>query len=498
MPAVIGLDLGTTAAKAVAYDAEGNVLSRASREYPLLTPFPGAAEQKPERVLGDAIDALSEAVAGCPEPVAGVGLSGAMHTLIGVDTEGKPLTNSLTYADARAAEQAERVPPELHRRTGTPAHPMSPLAKLMWFREQDPDTFQRTARWVSIKEYVVLHLFGEHVVDYSTASATGLLNLEKLDWDAEALELAGIPAGKLSTPVPATRVLLGMDGECARRVSLDPDTPFAVGASDGTLDNLGVGAVEPGVLACSIGTSGAVRAVVGEPAIDEQNGLFCYALAEGMWVVGGPVNNGGIPLRWLRDEVFPDLKERSGEPYDEMIALAAGAPPGSGGLLFLPYLTGERAPHWDSRARGVFFGLSLEHGRGHVIRSVMEGVALQVHAVARRVYELAGSPAEVRATGGFARSPVWRQILTDVFNREFLFSERFESACRGAALVALHAFGEISSLKEEAVRAARVTHRHTPEPGAAKAYKELFPLFERLYERLEPEFEALSRFNLPR
>ncbi len=217
-----------------------------------------------------------------------------------------------------------------------------------------------------------------------------------------------------------------------------------------------------------------------------------------MWVVGGPINNGGIAFRWVRDELFPDLKEAAlkdgKDPYDLLSELAGRAEVGSGGLVFLPYLTGERAPHWNADAKATFFGLTLRHRREHLVRAVLEGITYQMYAVARVLEEVAGEPEEVRATGGFARSALWRQIMADVFEREFLFPESHESSCWGAALLCMKALGEINSL-DEAKKLARISLRHQPDPDAVETYRGLMEIFVGLYERLEPEFKALSEFQ---
>ena len=506
--AFVGVDIGTTGTKAVAYDQSGEALAQELREYPLRSPRRGRAEQNPEEILDAVLDSLSgvaNALKARGLQVGCVSFSAAMHSLVALDGEGRPLTPSVTYADNRASKQARRIRTELdglaiHRRTGTPIHPMSPLAKLLWFRETDPDTFEAAEKWVSAKEYVFSRLFGEFVVDHSVASAAGLFNLEHRDWDEGALRVAGVPPEKLSRLVPTTHVMEGLIPEYAGRLGLGRDTPFVVGANDGALANLGVGAVEPGVVAVSIGTSGAVRSVVHEPEIEEGGRLFCYVLDEGVWVTGGPVNNGGLALRWLRDNVFPELKKaaegQGSNPYDLMGEMAGKVPAGSEGLIFLPYLTGERAPQWNPGARAAFFGMTLGHGRDHMVRAVMEGVTFQVRAVARVLEEVAGRPQEVRATGGFARSALWRQIMADVFGREVVFPEGVEGSSLGAALLGMKATGESGSLGA-AKGMVEISDRRRPDEADSEAYEGLMEIFTRLYDRLEPEFEALNELELP-
>jgi gluconokinase len=498
--AYVGVDIGTTNVKAIAYDEEGGILAEESGGYRLRSPHPGRAEQDPKEILDGVLGVLAKVVGDSGDEVACVSFSAAMHSLLALDEDGRPLTAAMTYADNRAANQATRIKDELdgsdiHRRTGTPVHPMSPLAKLLWFKEEDPGTFE-AARWVSIKEYVFYELFGDYVVDHSIASATGLFNLRELDWDEGVLEMLGFPREKLSRPVSTTHIMQGLGRECAERLGLGADTPFVVGANDGVLANLGVGAVRPGMVACSIGTSGAVRSVVRNPGVDDDRTLFCYTLTEDLWVTGGPINNGGIALQWAMEEVFPGLEEQAEkegrDPYDLVEEAIEDVPPGSDGLIFLPYLMGERAPHWNADVKGAFVGLTLQHKRKHLLRSVLEGVMYQMHAVNRALERVIGEAEEIRATGGFARSALWRQIMADVFGREILFPESHESSCWGAALLGMKALGTVTSL-DAGYEMSRIAERHRPDTDAAESYEALIPLFGRLYERLEPEFAEISR-----
>jgi gluconokinase len=503
MMAVVGVDIGTTSTKVISFDVQGNILAEESAGYSLNSPSPGRAEQDPDEILEAVLDSLAAVVRATKEngnEISGVSFSAAMHSLMALDANGDPLIPSLIYADNRAKEQADRIREELdgagiHGRTGTPIHPMSPLTKILWFKEEDPDTFEAAEKWVSIKEYVFFRLFGEYIVDHSIASATGLFNLENLDWDEGVLEILELPRNRLSDPVPTTHVVDGMNEEHADRLGLDADTPFVVGANDGVLANLGLGATEPGIVACSIGTSGAVRSVVDRPQVDEDRTLFCYALTEDKWVIGGPINNGGIALQWAIEELFPGIKENAEEqgrdPHELAGELAEEAVAGAGGLVFLPYLMGERAPYWNAEVKGVFFGLTYQHERKHLIRAVMEGVMYQMYSVQRALEKVAGKPAEIRATGGFAQSALWRQIMADVYGREIVFPESYESSCWGAALLGMKAIGIIDSL-DAADDMVQISTRHQPEDGNIDVYERLMGVFTRLYGSLEPEFKEIS------
>jgi gluconokinase len=496
--AVAGLDVGTTGTQAVVLDLGGRVLGAASRRHPLMVSAPPRAEQDPEILVESAVGALSEAsreaVASGADIVA-VALSSAMHSLIGIDASGRPLTPVITWADNRAARETKALrkwggATDLYRRTGTPIHPMSPLTKLMWFKDNAPAVNESVRKWISIKEYVLGHLLDEYMVDHAVASATGLFDIHRRAWDPEALELAGIDSTFLSEAVPTMQVAGELSDEWSGRLNLRAGTPLVIGASDGALENLGAGAIRPGSGVMTIGTSGALRACVSEPAAEEQGRLFCYAFTDDRWVVGGPVNNGGITLDWLLNELFTDLKADN-RGYGELDRLAAAAPPGSAGLLFLPYLLGERAPDWNSNARAVFFGLTAEHGRKHVVRAAMEGVVHQLHQVHRVLISTIGRLRVLRATGGFAHSPVWRQIAADMFGMEIGFPPtQVSSSCRGAAWLGMAAVGLLDSL-ESVDRLVTYEHMHHPHPSPQDVYARADELFARLYDRVRDLFEEL-------
>ncbi|MEV0426512.1 gluconokinase [Micromonospora sp. NPDC050495] len=491
---VLGVDIGTTSTKAVAYDTGGRQLAAHSIGYPLDEPQPGYAQQDPQLIVDAVVGAIRAVVEQLPMPVAGLCFSTAMHSLIGLDADGTPLTPSVTWADSRASAQAERlraVPSglALHRRTGTPIHPMAPLPKLVWFAEQEPKLHERVAYWVGIKDYVLLRLTGTLVTDHSVASATGLLDIHRLAWDAEALRIAGITAERLPRLVPTTHVLPGLSAPVARAAGLPAGTPVVLGAGDGPLANLGLGAVRPGVVACSIGTSGAMRVMVERPGVDPLGGVFCYALTEDRWVVGGAINNGGIVLQWAGEALAPELGEHTEE---ELLDLAARAPVGSGGLIMLPYLLSERAPHWSALPRGAYVGLTHGHRREHLVRAALEGVCQQLALVLASVRAAGNEVREIRASGGFARSPLWRQILADALGLPVRFPAGHEGSSFGAALLGMQALGLIESI-EVAADLVRIDETVRPDPAAAATYAALLPLFSELYDALVPTFASLRR-----
>jgi gluconokinase len=491
---VLGVDVGTTAVKVSAFDTLGRELASASDGYRLYEPRQGFAEQNPHEIVEATLVAIRRTTAAARDrgaEISGLCLSAAMHGLLALDTHDRPLCRLITWADTRAFEEAEWLAvehPELHDRTGTPLHPMAPLAKLLWLRRHERALFDSARRWVGLKELLVARLAGEWVIDHSCASGTGLLALATLDWDPEALELAGVIRQQLCSPVAAkTTLRLSLAG--AKATGLAPATPLVIGAGDGALANLGLGAVQPGTLACSIGTSGALRLMVEHAVVDRDHRLFCYAFVPGRWLVGGAINNGGSVLEWL-GRILGHT-----EP-DRLLAEAATVPAGSDGLVMLPYLLGERAPHWSALPRGAYVGLKHSHGRGHLVRAALEGVCQQLALVHDSMRAAGNESREVRATGGFARSPLWRQMLCDVLGVPIGFAEREQGAAFGAALLGMEALGAIGSI-EIAAATVRITDEISPDPAAVSMYERQRPLFAGLYGELEPAFRQLRSLAAP-
>ncbi|MGG4491461.1 gluconokinase [Metabacillus idriensis] len=501
---VIGVDIGTTSTKSVLFKTDGTIVSTFGVEYPLYSPNPETAEQNPHEIFQAVIKTIKEVSSKVdPADLLCVSFSSAMHSVIAVDRDGTPLSNCMTWADNRSAKWAESIANdrnghEIYLRTGTPIHPMSPLSKITWIRNEQTDLFMKTFKFISIKEYVFHKLFKRFVIDYSIASATGLFNLESLDWDKEALEVAGITPEHLSEPVNTTFSLTGLDAVYAAEMGIPAEVPFVVGASDGVLSNLGVNAIQPGVVAVTIGTSGAIRTVTDKPVTDPKGRIFCYALTDDKWVIGGPVNNGGMIFRWVRDQLgsseMETAKRLGKDPYEVLTEIASLVKPGSDGLLFHPYLAGERAPLWDANARGSFFGLSLHHKKEHMIRSVLEGVIFNLYTVLLALEELIGEPKSIQATGGFARSELWRQMMADIFDQEVSVPESFESSCLGAALLGLYGLGHVDSLDVVSDMVGG-THHHKPNQKHVEVYKELTPIYIRLSRLLKEEYASIAAYQ---
>ena len=336
----------------MAFGTSGEILANASVSYGAIQSAPGFHEQEPEIFFNAVIDTLQEVLEKNREvELLGICFSSAMHGLMAVDNRGKPVTNIITWADLRSKEQAGKLKlseagVRIYRRTGTPVHPMSPLCKLMWMRENDPVTFASAAKFISVKEYIFFKLFGEYYVDHSIASATGLFDIYSLTWHDEALLVAGIHSGQLSTPVSSTYTLRRLKKKYADMLGISTNTPFIIGASDGCLANLGTNAVDPGDISITIGTSGAVRMITEKPRYDERQRIFNYLLADGKYVSGGAINNGIVLLKWYAEH-FLDRSFVNMQGLDWFMETANSVTAGSSGLIFLPYVMGEQSPGWD-------------------------------------------------------------------------------------------------------------------------------------------------------
>ncbi|MFD1440127.1 gluconokinase [Lacticaseibacillus hegangensis] len=493
MEVVIGVDIGTTATKVVAFDAAGRSVAQASRTYPLLQPEPGAAELKPQAILAAVQGGLKEVAAALPAgSVAGISFSAAMHSLLVLDAQFQPLSQAITWADIRAAQASAQLKARpdadaLVSRTGVPLHPMTPLAKLMQLRQDDPALMAQARYFGGIKSWVLHQLYGQWVADYSLANATGLFNIKKLTWDEQALSLAGITAAQLPRLCDTDTLLPELTAASAQALGLPQATPGIIGASDGTLANIGVNALAPGATAVTIGTSGAVRTVIDSPTVAPSGKLFTYYLAPGRWVVGGPVNNGGIVLQWAAHTLLgPDAT------VDAAITLALTAPAGADGLIFLPYLGGERAPLWDANARGSFVGLTRQHTKADMLRAVMEGILFNLKAAFALMAPLVGTAPVLHAAGGFAKSLAWRQMLADVFDCPVVVPQSVQSSALGAAVLGMTRLGWLSGL-DDVADMVQAAGRY--QPGAAAAtYRRLWPVWQAVAAALAGTYSDLAGF----
>ncbi|WP_434451727.1 gluconokinase [Lentzea sp. E54] len=463
---VLAVDLGTTATKVAAVDAQARVVAQTERAYPMHTSGLEATHD-PQQVLAAAFDALRELAS--PE-VRAISLTGAMHSIMGLDADLRPVTAALSWADNRAVEQTERLRGTeegraLHQATGAPIHSFTPLMKLAWFHEHGV----RAAKWCQIKDFLHLHLTGVLVNEYSSGSGTGLMNIHTLQWHEPSLEFAGVTADQLPPlvePTHSTPLTAEIPG-------LRPGIPVIVGGGDGPLGNLGVGAASPGAGAVSLGTSGALRVAQRGPGVDPEGRTFSYAIGEGLWVRGGAISNGGVVAQWAA-EMFK-------VPVGELLTQAADVD--SDGLVALPYLLGERAPWWDPTAHAALLGLRREHTPPQITRALVEGVCQQLALVLEAVPHVES----LRITGGAFRSPIWAQTLANTLGMPLHLTEDTGGSAVGAALLAWRALDEIESLTVDLVRPMQTI---TPDEGLVERYAKARPFVAKAYWALEELYES--------
>jgi len=504
---MLGVDIGTTSTKGVLFTEKGEIIQQENIGYPLHTPDISTAEQNPEEIYQAVLQVISNIMVLSqisPKKLLFISFSSAMHSVIAMDENDEPLTQCITWADNRSEAWTRKIKEELnghevYKRTGTPIHPMTPLSKITWLVNDRPEIAEKAAKYIGIKEYIFKKFFDRYVVDHSLASAMGMMNLKKLDWDEEALKIAGISRTQLSQLVSTTETFTNCHPDIAKKLGIDPQTSFVIGASDGVLSNIGVNAIGKGEVAVTIGTSGAIRTVIDRPQTDDKGRIFCYALTEKHWVIGGPVNNGGMVLRWIRDEFASsevETAKRLGiDPYEVLTKIAERVRPGSDGLLFHPYLAGERAPLWNPDVRGSFFGLTMSHKKEHMIRAALEGVIYNLYTVFLALLEVMDVPVtRIQATGGFARSDVWRQMMADIFDLEVIVPESYESSCLGACILGLYATGKIESF-DVVSEMIGSTFKHTPVENDVQEYRELLPIFISLSRVLEKEYTSIAKYQ---
>jgi gluconokinase len=472
---VIGIDIGTTTTKAVAFTTSGTVLASTSSGYPVFTDVEGRHELDPDQLMEAVLSALEQAEKSADGVLVGISFSCAFHSMMAVDGQGKPLTRAMTWADLRPSAVAialkgSEAGQRIYVHTGTPIHAMSPLCKLLWLRESEPEVFQRATRFVGIKEYIWWRLFGKYQVDHGIASATGLFDIRRREWYPESLALAGIDAGRLSEPVPCTHV------ETVNGLS------YIIGGGDGCLANLGSSAVHPGETALTIGTSGAIRMTAAAPEEDPEERIFNYILSADRYAVGGATNNGGNVLKWFFDEVL-QVKEGDEGEWERRMAAADGVPPGCEGLIFLPYLQGERAPIWDADARGVFFGIRSVHDHRHFTRACLEGISYSLCQIGASLEETVGPIQHIYASGGFTRSDIWLQLIADVFLKKVHLTGVADASAIGAAIMGFLALGLINNL-DAAKGLIHVVRTYEPNATRHASYQDNYLVFTQLYGRL--------------
>jgi xylulokinase len=498
MPYLLGIDVSTTATKALLTDEGGKVLAVAATEYSFETLRPLWSEQHPDLWWHGAQKSIRAVISQSdinPEQIRGIGLTGQMHGLVLLDAEGDVLRPAILWNDQRTQSQCE----EIHRRigkerfiqiTGNVALTGFTAPKILWVKENEPDVFARTAHVLLPKDYVRYKLTGTYAMDKADASGTVLIDLRRRDWSDEVLAALDIPRGWMPSTYEGTAITGFISQEAAATTGLMAGIPVMAGGGDQAAQAIGVGAVTEGIVALTLGTSGVVFATANNPFIDPEGRLhsFCHSVPD-KWHLMGVMLSAAGSLRWYRDTFTPQLA------YDNLLAPAEDIAAGADGLIFLPYLTGERTPYPDPLARGAFVGLTVRHGLAHCTRAVLEGVAFGL----RDSFELMKAVGlaeikQVRVTGGGARSPLWRQILADILGTELVTVSCGEGAAYGAALLAATGAGIFRNVSEACASAIQITG--TVGPGSTKhIYDELYPLYRNLYPVLKSNFDSIAQMT---
>lgn len=498
MSNLIGLDIGTSGAKAVVVDPAGRVLAAATADYPLSRPRPLWSEQDPADWWRGAREALRAALAqsgAAGEQIAGLGLTGQMHGATFLDADGGVIRPAMLWNDQRTADACAEITARVGAErlvaiTGNPALTGFQAPKVVWLRREEPEHYARVASVLLPKDYIRLLLTGERATDASDAAGTLLLDLRARDYSAEVLDALGIPRAWLPKVHEGPEVAGRLRAAVAAELGLPEGLPVVAGGGDNAAAAVGTGVVRAGVLSSSIGTSGVLFAHSDGPALDPGGRLhgFCHAVPGAYHLMAVTLSAGGA-LAWLRDAlraVAPDLS------FDTLAGLAAAAPPGAEGLLFAPYLSGERTPHLDPLARGAWVGLTGRHGLGHMARALMEGVVFALRDGLEIMRGLGVPADEIRATGGGGRHALWLQLQADIYGAPVRTLAAEEGPAYGAALLAGVGAGVYADVAEAVAAGVRVTGETAPDPARARRYDELYAAYAQLYPALRGTMHALG------
>ena len=494
MPFFLGIDVSTTATKVLLVDGSGSVICVDGSPYGLSTPKPLWAEQDPElwwqatrRSLGEVLRRSGVS----PQEIQGIGLTGQMHGLVLLDREDRVLRPAILWNDQRSALQCQAMRDqlglaELVRITGNDAFPGFTAPKLLWVREHEPEVYQRIHKILLPKDYVRFCLTGAHATDLAGAGGTLMLDLDQRAWSSELLDTFDIPSPWLPPTHEGTDITGRVSRAAAAATGLREGIPVVAGGGDQAAQAVGVGAIRPGIVALTLGTSGVVFASSDRPLTQEDGSLHAFPHAvPDTWHVMGVMLSAAGSLRWYRDVAAPD------EEFGGLDEAAACIEPGAEGLTFLPYLSGERTPHADPTARGAFVGLTLKHERAHLTRAVLEGVAFGLRDNLALMAEVGLETVnEVRISGGGAKSPVWRQILADVLGVDLVSVQATEGAAFGAALLAGVGTDHWSSVVEACEATVRLGEVTRPDVEAHRGYDPIYERFRALYPSLRDHFQS--------
>ncbi|HEY5967329.1 MAG TPA: gluconokinase [Chitinophagaceae bacterium] len=500
MECIITIELGTNAVRIYAFDLNGNSIGSLKGYCPTFHSEPDYSEQDPDQIFITMLNVLKNLLEDIIHPkrykVLCICFCSAMHSVLAVDRKGTPLGNVITWADNRANWEAAELKnstlgKKIYTATGTPLHPMSPLTKIAWIKNNENEKFRQVNKFLSLKTYILQQLTGEYMIDYSIASATGLLNIHKIEWEPDSLKFAGITSEMLPELVPVFTQAGKLKKAYQVSLGLSSDTKILVGSSDGCMAILGDGVNGNGMATITVEDSGAFRVMGDKVLQDEKQRIFNYLLTENHYVSGGPTNSGGVIFEWFTRQ-FGDFKN----PFDlensmiELINEGMKISPGSDGLIFLPYLLGERAPIWNANARGVFFGMNIKHEKAHFVRATIEGILFEIYSIGKTIEEHR-TINNISINGSFGNLPFFTQMVADIFNKPVRFSRNYHSVSFGSYLLSATEMGIYKSI-DDAVKSVVLTDQTTPDKLYHKMYVKYFKIFERLTSKLANEFADIA------
>ncbi len=506
MSYLLGIDVGTTGTKTILIDTNGKLISGSTVEYPLSTPHPNWAEQEPAHWWKATVESVRKALKQSginAESIVGIGLSGQMHSSVFLDQHNRVLRPSILWCDTRTKQQCqwivERVGVEgLREYVSNFAFEGFTAPKILWLRENEPQIYAQVKTVLLPKDYIRFRLTGELATEVSDAAGTLLFDVKNRSWSAQMLQRLQIPSSWLPEVYESTDICGRITNEAAQLTGLKVGTPVVGGGADNTCGAVGSGIVKPGRVLSSIGTSGVVFAYTDSIKVDPQMRVhsFCHSVPH-KWYLMGVVLSAGGSFRWFRDTIGgleAKTEELSGiDSYDILTREAEGIGPGSEGLVFLPYLMGERTPHRDAHAKGVWFGITSRHSRGHLVRSVLEGITFAMRDSMEIIRGLGVEPKEIRATGGGARSQFWCQLQADIYGAPVVtVNTSREGPAFGAALMAGVGTRVWTDLVEATDQTVKITAITQPNDRNVNTYNQLYPIYQSLYPRLKEKFAEVS------
>lgn len=500
----IGVDIGTTQTKAVAFNEQAEVVASSYFLNPMIQETQGMAEQDQELIFHGVCTVIQDVMKQVSKEatVEVIAFSAAMHSLILLDEYKHPLTRMITWADNRSKEQAEKLKnsplgKKIYQQTGTPIHSMTPLVKIQWLKETQPELIKQAKYFIGIKEYIFYRFFGRLMCDYSLASGTGYFDIQQFTWAKEVLDYLSISEKQLPELLAPTTKIKGLKPEIQEYLGLKNEIPFVLGGADGPLSNLGLGAFGENIAALTVGTSGAVRFITDKPQLHPAMETFCYVLDRTHWVIGGATSNGAGIFDWASQTLMQEVTQAAianGEnPYDALLSAIAFVPPGANGLIFQPYLLGERAPLWETDASGSFLGLQKEHTEKEMLRAILEGICLNLKRILSGVCE-EDQLIEIRATGGFSQSAIFRQLMADVLGYPLIFPIVSEASALGAVFLGWQSIGKITEFSEINEKI-HLESQVLVQQNVHDIYQKIYPVFVETQKQLAQTYQPLAHLR---